>query len=183
MKATEQLKAEHVGIKLMLSILEKICERFESKKDIDVKHLDQILEFIKVFADKCHHAKEESVLFPIMEMAGVSREGGPIGVMLKEHKAGREYIKGMSEHWSKYKSGDRKSAPKFVHSARKYSALLTQHIEKEDTILYPMADMRITEERQREIAKEFEKIEAERMGAGTHEKFHELIHHLKDIYV
>jgi len=62
---------------------------------VDISHLDQILEFLKVFVDKCHHGKEEKVLFPAMEEAGIPRQGGPISVMFYEHERGRSYVRGL----------------------------------------------------------------------------------------
>lgn len=79
---------------------------------VKVAHLEKIHEFLKVFADKCHHAKEEDVLFPEMEKAGVLRKGGPIGVMLAEHAQGREYVKNIGDGINKYKAGDKKAVSK-----------------------------------------------------------------------
>jgi hemerythrin-like domain-containing protein len=183
MKPTEVLKTEHEAIKLMLRILNGICDRLESGKDVDPQHLEQTLEFIRVFADKCHHGKEEDLLFPAMERAGVPREGGPISVMLVEHNQGRDYVKGMNEAFVKYKAGDHAAAAKFVENARNYVALLTQHIDKEDNILYMIADMHLPRAMQEEMVEEFEKLELERIGLGKHEEFHETLHRLQEVYL
>jgi hemerythrin-like domain-containing protein len=183
MRALEQLKAEHGAIKSMLRILEEICRRLESGATTDSKHLEQVVEFIKVFIDKCHHAKEEDALFPEMERAGVMREGGLINVMLEEHFIGRQYATGMAEAVDKYKGGDRKASSGVIENARNYILLLIQHIEKEDNVLYPMAEARIPEKAHDKIFEEFEKIEVERIGAGTHERFHELLHDLGRAYL
>lgn len=74
MKATQQLKDEHEGIKIMLNILGQICFRLETKGDLNEKHFEGILEFLKVFVDKCHHGKEEDLLFPALEEAGIPKE-------------------------------------------------------------------------------------------------------------
>ena len=80
MKPTEELKAEHKGILRMLRILDAVCERLDRGQEVDPKDLDDIVEFIRVFADKCHHGKEEDLLFPAMEReAGLSRQRGPLG--------------------------------------------------------------------------------------------------------
>jgi len=183
MKPTEQLKEEHKAIKLMLEILNKVCERLESGKAVNPEHLEKIVEFIRVFADRCHHGKEEDLLFPAMEEAGIPRQGGPIGVMLLEHNMGRDYVKRLSDAVNKYKTGDRTISDKIVENARNYIALLTPHINKEDNILYLMADMRVPKEKQDELLAEFEKVETERMGPGKHEEFHRLLHNLKEIYL
>ena len=183
MKPTEQLKAEHEGIKVMLRILEKARARLESTGEVNTGHLNQILEFIKVFVDKCHHGKEEALLFPAMEEAGIPRKGGPIGIMLAEHEMGRSYVKGMSEAFDRYKASDRTSSSKLIKNAHDYITLLTAHIDKENTILFPIADSHLPEKKQQELIAAFEKLEIEEIGIGTHEKFHDLLHHLKEIYL
>jgi hypothetical protein len=67
MTPTDQLKEEHEGILLMLRILEKVSAKLKSGEKVDPDHLERIVEFFRVFADKCHHGKEEDLLFPEME--------------------------------------------------------------------------------------------------------------------
>ena len=66
MKATELLMKEHEAIKDSLVVLNKICDKLQSGEQVDSSHLDQIVEFIRNFADKCHHGKEEDILFRIL---------------------------------------------------------------------------------------------------------------------
>jgi hemerythrin-like domain-containing protein len=183
MRPTEELKKEHEAIKLMIRIMGSVSARLESGKEVDPNHLESILEFIKVFADKCHHAKEEDLLFPAMEKAGIPREGGPVGVMLLEHDEGRGFVKAMGDGIALYTKGDLSAGSKIAENARNYMVLLSQHIDKEDNILYPMADMRIPEADQTELEKEFEKVEIEKIGRGKHEEFHQLLHKLKEEYL
>lgn len=173
MSPTEQLKAEHEGIKLALKILEAVCRKIETRDKVDPKDLADILEFITVFADKCHHGKEEDLLFPAMVEAGVPREGGPIEVMLAEHNEGRGYVRQMKEAQGK----------EFVEPARNYINLLTQHIDKEDNILYMIADMHLAEEKQKGLLEQFEKVEKEKIGEGKHEEFHKLLEKLSNVYL
>ena len=183
MKPTEELMKEHEAIKLMIRIMGSVSDRLESGKKVDSKHLESILEFIQIFADKCHHAKEEDLLFPAMEKVGIPREGGPVGVMLHEHDEGRQYVKAMGEGITQYAKGDLRAGSKIAENARNYMALLSQHIDKEDNILYPMADARIPGADQKELKKEFEKVETEKIGKGKHEEFHRLLHILKEEYL
>jgi len=183
MTPTEQLKEEHQAIKLMLSILEGMSQKLEAGQAVSTEHLEQSLEFIRLFADKCHHGKEEDVLFPAMEAAGIHKEGGPIGVMLAEHDAGRGYVQGLAEAIARYKAGDRQAATAITTNARSYIALLNQHIFKEDNILYPMADMRLSPARQARMLEEFEGIERERLGPGKHEELQRILEHLQGVYL
>jgi hemerythrin-like domain-containing protein len=144
--------------------------------------LKQIVRFIQGFADKCHHAKEEDLLFPAMEEAGVPRQGGPIGVMLAEHTEGREHVRRMKEAAERYAAGDLKAGSEFAGHARQYAALLSQHIHKEDNILYPIADARLSARAQVRLEKDFEKVEEEVVGAGKHEEYHRLLEKLEKTY-
>lgn len=182
MKATQQLKDEHQGIKIALAVLEKISRRLEQGEDVQIGHLQQLLEFLQVFVDRCHHSKEEEVLFPAMKKAGLP-EGGPIQVMLAEHALGRNYIKGLSEAVKKYRSGDKPAGKEIAENARGYSRLLESHIEKENNILYCLADAVLDQKKQDELFEEFEKIETEKIGSGKHEQFHKLLDELQKIYL
>ncbi|MEE9166696.1 MAG: hemerythrin domain-containing protein [Candidatus Neomarinimicrobiota bacterium] len=182
MSPTDQLKVEHEAIQSMLDILERICEKLDSEEDVDTTHPDKIIEFFRVFADKCHHGKEEAHLFPAMEQAGIPRHGGPVGVMLVEHDTGRAYVKGMAEGAKSYTPGEPGSSAQFVENAKHYIELLRQHIDKENNVLFPMADASIPLDRQTELLKDFDRVEHEVVGEGQHEKFHRLLEELQSIY-
>lgn len=183
MTPTGQLQEEHQGITLMLRILEKVCARMKAQERVDPNHLERVVEFFRVFADKCHHGKEEDLLFPEMEKAGIPRERGPIGVMLAEHTQGRAFVRGMGEAASRYKQGEPRSRTEFVENARNYISLLTQHIQKENNVLFPMGDRVLSKEKQEKLVEGFENLEREKIGAGTHEAFHQLLHQLQEIYL
>jgi len=183
MKATEQLKEEHKAIKEMLRVLDVVCQRLESGEEVSAGHLETIVKFLHLFADKCHHGKEEDVLFPMMEQAGIPKEGGPIGVMLIEHDTGRDYIRGLSDGVTRCKGGERTASAQIIENARSYTVLLTQHIDKEDNILYPMGDSHLSARKDQELLEEFEKVERDRIGPGGHEELHKLLHDLAKIYL
>ena len=182
MTPTEILKKEHDAIQVMLNILERVCDKLEMREQVNAEHLEQILEFFKVFADKCHHGKEEDLLFPAMEEAGIPKEEGPIGVMLVEHSEGRNCIKGMVEAVAEYKQNGKSVPSKFIQNARTYVELLTQHIDKENNILFEMADIHLSANKQEELLQEFEQFERDKIGVGIHEELHEILNDLKRVY-
>jgi len=183
MKPTEELVQEHNAIKRMLQILEAASRRIEAAERVDPEHLEQMVEFIRVFADRCHHGKEEDLLFGALEEAGIPREGGPIGVMLIEHEQGRKYVQGMAQAIAAYRAGDDSARSQIVENARGYVALLRQHIHKEDHILYPLADRHLSAAKQAELTEAFAQVEQERIGPGRHEAFHALLDQLESIYL
>lgn len=183
MKATQELKAEHRGIELMLRVLSAISEKVGRGEPLHAEHMDGIMEFLTVFVDKCHHGKEEEFLFPALEAAGVLREGGPIGVMLGEHEQGRQLVAQLKGFVAGCESGDQKAAAGIQRVAKDYVDLLNQHIAKEDTVLFPMADARLAAKQDALLFEAFERLERERIGAGRHEAFHALLDKLQGIYL
>ena len=137
MNAINELFSEHEAVRLTLKLLKKIGQPIDETGQINyAEHIELLLEFFNTFVDRCHHGKEESLLFPALEKVGVSRDGGPVGVMLKEHQQGRELVAKMKNELYLYKKGDNDAAAKFKKYADDYVALLKLHIDKENNVLY-----------------------------------------------
>jgi len=183
MRPTELLKEDHKVILRMIGVMDYISQKIEKGDRVEIEHLDKIVDFIKTFADKCHHGKEEGLLFPAMEKAGVPRDGGPISVMLSEHEQGREFVKGMLEGLSEIKKGNISGLKKFSKNAQNYGDLLKQHIDKEDNILYMIADMHLDSSEDKRLLEEFERVEKEVIGEDRHKEFHHLVEKLELIYI
>ena len=178
MKATNILMEEHRIIERVLTALEKAAQRLESGQMRAGFFIDAA-EFIKGFADGCHHRKEEGILFVAMTAHGIPQQGGPIGVMLAEHEQGRAFTRGMREAAQKLEAGDGSAREAVLANGRGYASLLRQHIMKEDKILFPMADRVIPEIEQEKVGEEFERVEKEETGAGVHEKYEALAERLE----
>ena len=167
MKPIEDLRMEHEAVKITLRILDSICKQAEKTGEmVSPEHLEQLIEFFTTFVDRCHHGKEEELLFPALEEIGVSREGGPIGVMLKEHQQGRDHVAKMKASLIRYREGDRGTAGDLVQHARAYIALLNQHIDKENNVLFVLADKHLSEDKQTELWEGFETLETQKIGPG-----------------
>ena len=182
MKPTDELSHEHQAILTMIGILGRMADRLDAGAAVDPADLESAVDFIRVFADKCHHAKEEGHLFPEMEKAGIPRERGPIGVMLADHAEGRKDVAAMAGAVPGVRKGDRGSAAAFAAAARAYGELLTGHIFKEDHVLYPMADARLTSAQQESLEACFAGVERDIVGAGKHEEYHRLLERLETAY-
>lgn len=183
MTPTEELRAEHEGILLVLRVLEKLSEKIVAGDPVPTEHLRQIVEFLQVFADKCHHGKEEDILFPALEEAGVPRSGGPIGVMLSEHDRGRHFIGDIVDLLRSHENGSEGSLMLLTTPVLQYIDLLRSHIWKENNVLFPLAEEKIAAGKQKSIAEEFEKFEEEKIGTGKHEAFHAMLDELARVYL
>jgi hemerythrin-like domain-containing protein len=177
MKSVEALMHEHRVIEHGLAVLEAVADRIEQGALMPTDKVTALLEFFRVFADQCHHGKEEGMFFPELEAKGIPKEGGPIGVMLIEHEEGRELRRRMIEAASNF--ADEANRQQFVTAARKYINLLRQHIWKEDNVLFKMAEQVLTEAEDEQLAEGFEHHERERIGEGVHERYHHLVHELE----
>jgi hemerythrin-like domain-containing protein len=107
-------------------------------------------------------------------------QGGPVGVMLQEHELGRQFTRAMRAAAEKWAQGDTSARQAAVENALGYVALLRQHIVKEDTILFPMADRAIPIAEHPVVLAGFEQVEHEETGAGVHEKYLALAERLRD---
>jgi hemerythrin-like domain-containing protein len=175
-RATENLENDHIYILRLTGVMEKITA---SEETPDANDLKAIVEIIRNFADGIHHAKEENVFFPKLGEKGFSSEAGPVRVMLNEHVAGRNFVKGMSENIELYGEGDRSALRLIYGNMNGYAALLKSHIAKENNILFRMADGVLDEQENALLLEEFEEREKDH---SSKEKFVKEIERLEDIY-
>ena len=177
MRATETLMHEHRIIEKMLNVLSNYSIKMEQNKKVQPAQLRSCVDFIRTFADTCHHHKEEGVLFAEMEAHGMPTNGGPVGVMLAEHEMGRNYVRGMAQALDAYEKGTSGADKSFIENARGYIGLLSQHINKEDNILYPMAEDMLAD-MDAQILQRFEDVE-KKLGTGVHEKYEAMVDQLE----
>jgi hemerythrin-like domain-containing protein len=175
MQATDELMAEHRVIEKVIAVLENGAQKLEQGQAVRPGLFIEATDFIKGFADGCHHKKEEGVLFPAMVAFGVPSEGGPVGVMLAEHEQGRYFTRNLRAAAQRLEAGDASARDEVINNARGYSMLLRQHIMKEDRILFPMAGQVLPPAEQDRVADGFEHIEHEETGAGVHERYLALV--------
>ncbi len=176
--ATQILRREHEGIMKMLEVAEAAAKKLERGTRVSAKTLDNLLDFFQTFGDKCHHSKEEELLFPALETKGIPRTGGPIGIMLTDHEQGRALIKALSQATSDYKANRRGAGQQWARTAWNYIHLLRGHIYREDNVLLAIAEGILRPGEQDELAEKFEKLEVEKVGPGIHTRLHGLINRM-----
>lgn len=182
MGPTEALVREHEDIRTMLAVVMEMCRRLESGQRVEPDHLTQAVEFIQGYADRYHHAKEEDLLFPAMERHGYPRDGGPVGVMLAEHDEGRGYVRAAGQAVQGYREGDQEAGRIIAANLRNYAGMLDSHIEKENNVLYPMADEAFTPDDQAELQRRFDDVNAAGDAPARYERFQGILRELKAAY-
>jgi hemerythrin-like domain-containing protein len=178
MEATDILRHEHRAIESVLDSLDKASDAVKAGREVPAWMFSEGIDFIRNFADKCHHHKEEGKLFPKFIERGLPAQGGPIQVMLMEHEEGRGYVREAAAQFEKWTGGDANAGVKMADALQNYIEMLRAHIYKEDNILYPMGDNFLSEEDDRSLVDQFDYIEEHEMGPGVHEKYHEMIDRL-----
>lgn len=182
MKPTAVLSEEHRIIEVVLSCLEKVAQEAVDNSRLEAEPAGQVVDFIRNFADKCHHGKEEDHLFTTLERKGMPSSGGPVAVMLDEHEQGRALVKAMADNIAAASEGEAQALGAYVTAAREYVILLRSHIHKEDKILFPIAERMLDDDEMDQLNDTFNRVESEHMGLGTHQQYIDLAKSLAERY-
>lgn len=183
MKAVEILMNEHRTIERAIGAMQAWAAAVRHDPDPqESEDLARFVSFLRDFVDGCHHAKEQDILFATMVQHGFPREQGPIAVMLHEHELGRALIATLAslvERPTPWNADDRQQLGDTV---RTYAQLLREHIQKEDRVLYPLAEARLPSSAQDEITARCERFQEEQTRTGAHERLRALTERLIESY-
>ena len=183
MDAIALMIEEHKNIKRMLSVIRKACIGIMHGKEIDYKDFENMIDFVRNYADNHHHGKEEKFLFNRMiELGGAAEKLVRFG-MLVEHDLGRLYMQGLEEALEQVKNGDEDAKVDVIANAVSYTHLLNRHIDKEDNIAYPYGKKELPSESLSSINKECETFEKEAKKSGVQEKYLKMLDMLEQKYV
>jgi hemerythrin-like domain-containing protein len=157
-KPTEILKEEHENVLQKLDSLEEVISHLDKKETISDK-LKELASFFKTDF-WIHFAKEEEALFPEIEKF-IPRDGGPTGMMLIEHEDLRNTNTEIQQAIDKYlRDADNLETKGMIQRhGTHFIGLLRDHINKEDNILFMMADMHLDQAQMDKVVKLFHEIE------------------------
>ena len=174
MIATEILKEEHEIITMALGGAKREVLSIHQTGKINSEKVEKIIDFCWNFIERCHNAKEEKYLMAKMQERGLPSDKEPILVMSLEHKEGQGMVQAMAAALPQGKTGESSAIASIALNLRAYIGLLHDHIDKENNVFFPLADQLFTPNDQKELLRAFEKHEAEEIGTGEHEKYHQL---------
>ncbi|MCW5979648.1 MAG: hemerythrin domain-containing protein [Bryobacteraceae bacterium] len=169
----EALEAEHRVIQKVVAGMVVLAEKIEAGEDVHVSLLESIVEFLRTFADRCHHGKEEALLFPALQSRGVPAHGCPLGGLTMEHQKGRDMVSELAQAIRTYAGNEPSARAALVKNLRDLATLYPNHIWKEEYLLFPLAVRVLTLEDQQLLAEKFEDVEHE-LGHEVHERFEKL---------
>lgn len=179
-KPVDVLMQEHRLIERVLDALELAAGHLERRHAVRPGFFLDAAAFIQGFADGCHHRKEEGVLFGALSGSDLVEAGGPVDMLLDEHEQGRRLTRAMRDAATRLQAGDEGARDAVVSNARRYAALLRDHIEKEDEMLFPMADHLLSAEQQAAVMRGFDRVELEEDGHGAQQRFPALAESLEE---
>lgn len=177
-RAIAMLVQEHRLIEKVLASLEAFADAVEGGGEGARQAMAGYAEFFRGFADKCHHGKEEDRLLVRMVDHGLPADEGPRIKVLTEHTAGRACVRELAALGAGQGPLSPAEKAHLGRVVRDYVALLVQHIQKEDQLLFPMAEQMIPAAELEELADDFEAFERQVMGEETHRRLHEMAEEL-----
>jgi hemerythrin-like domain-containing protein len=145
----QRLVDEHTWIVRLLARVPDVVDEINASGAIDGGLLRELVDFIRGYADRFHHIKEEDILFDYTD-----RETAIVQVILQDHVQAREYVRAMVQATAE---GD---AGALCANLIRYRELLTEHIAKEDEILYPYIDRALTTHQVGELWQRFTRAES-----------------------
>jgi hemerythrin-like domain-containing protein len=167
---TDILEEEHHFIQKVVGAMAVLAERLEQGETVEAGKFEGVVDFMRTFADKCHHAKEETHLFTLLEKRGVPVRGCPIGILKAEHQRGRALVSTLASATETYAKDMTSSKKSLVETLKALTDLYPGHIWKEDYLLFPMTNKVLSAEDQNDLGEKFEMVE-KTIGTDVHERF------------
>jgi len=182
MSAISLMVEEHKNIKRVLKVIRKLCINILNNKEVNFEGFEKAIDFVRNYADKHHHNKEEDILFKKMsEELGEAVAKGPIFGMFADHDLGRLFIRNLDEALKRVKNGDEDSKVDIIGNAIAYTDLLYRHIDKEDNAIYKFGESKLSEEALREVEEKCEIVEREASEKNIQDKYLKLVDELESL--
>lgn len=156
MQARGQLMIEHRLIERMLTVIQDALPRVEKSRIVDPFFVDTTVDFIRTYADRTHHGKEEDILFRDLNNKDLSDvDRAVMNELLEEHVLGRSTTKALVEANTLYRNGDASALGNVVSCLRILVDFYPRHIEKEDKVFFPASRAYFSEAEDQAMLAEF----------------------------
>jgi hemerythrin-like domain-containing protein len=177
-RPTHILKHEHRVIERALRALDGMCLNLRSGGNVPPEALYQILDFIQNFADRFHHTREVTYLFPALGHNGFQMDGGALCFLMGEHEIERMLTAELELAIGEYRHGDAAAVDRFIEAATLYREHLVGHMREEDAILFRLAEELLDEAAKASLIQSFALEEAQDCD-GTVARYEQLAQELE----
>ncbi len=168
MQARAPLMAEHRLINKVVGLFKKKMEIMKKNKKADVDFIRGIIDFIRIYADKTHHGKEEDILFENLDKKSMEeKDREDMEELIQEHRWTRKKVKNLEKALEKYAGGEQKSINDIIENTEKLVEFYPRHIEKEDRGFFLVSRKYLSQQEENEMLKEFKDFDSRMI----HEKY------------
>lgn len=184
MEAIKIMVEEHEIIKRMLKVLRKVSYEIMIVGEYDIEDLPIIIDFIRIYADRHHHGKEEDILFVTMnkEIEKLAKSGAIKGMYI-EHDLGRLYMQNLETGLGKFKLASDEARLDIIANSIAYTDLLERHINKENTALYKFAENILNDDAKSYIEDKCKDVEDQASKEGLQGKYINILEELENKYL
>jgi len=176
MQARGPLMIEHRLIERMISIIKAALTQIESTQEVDPVFVDTAVDFIRTYADRTHHGKEEDILFRDLGKRDLSSDDQRVmQELIDEHVFGRQTTKALVEANTRYRNGDKTALTDITSRLRTITEFYPKHIEKEDKVFFPSCRAYFTDKQDQEMLAEFWEFDQKMI----HEKYKSVVEGLE----
>jgi len=182
MTPTENLIKEHEEINELLDIMSKIALKIKSKDVFYPNDVEEIIDYLIIIIENSHHGKEDDVFYPELISSGIPKETAPLSIINYEHTLANRYLKDISSCVVNCKIGNDFSGELLADSLTNYVVVIKNHIQREEEIIFPIANEVLSSEKQNEISQRFEDIEQKNISLSFFDRFNKLLKKLKVKY-
>ena len=177
-KATQVLEHEQRIVRKVVTVMAQILEQLKARRSVDADLLRDVVQFMRIFSDQCHHAKLESYLFPLLESKGMPKAGNPVTDLKREHEHGRLLTGELSLACSNYIANQGTGRSGLMHALEGVVTLYETHMWKEEYLLLPMADKMLSAEDLELLVRQFQAAESD-IGVDAHRAYEALAEDLQ----
>lgn len=166
------LMIEHRLIERMIGVMKQELQWLEKERKINPVFVETAVDFIRTYADRCHHGKEEDILFRDLKKKTLSPEHRRImEELIEEHVWGRETTGRLVEANASYLKGDGEALSTIIDCMRSLVEFYPKHIEKEDKLFFIPVMEYFSEEEKDSMLKEGYEFDRNLI----HEKYKDLV--------
>jgi hemerythrin-like domain-containing protein len=167
---------EHRLIERMISIIKTGIENIKLTQEVDPVFIDTAVDFIRTYADRTHHGKEEDILFRDLGKKDLSAEDQQVmQELIDEHVFGRQTTKALVEANTRYRNGDKSALTDITSKLHTIAEFYPKHIEKEDKVFFPASRTYFTDEEDQAMLAEFWEFDQKMI----HEKYSSVVERLE----
>ncbi|MGA2765216.1 MAG: hemerythrin domain-containing protein [Spirochaetia bacterium] len=176
MKPRGPLMIEHRLIEKMLGVIAEEAGRIGKGGKVDPVFIDSAVDFVRTYADRTHHGKEEDILFKELERKALTgKDSVTMAELVDEHRQAREKVRALVDAKERFLKGQAEAVQEMTDIMKWLAAFYPGHIRKEDRDFFPRTERYFGAEELDKMLESFRDFD----GKMIHEKYEKLVNALR----